>query len=55
VADLEGAHHDEVPLGDELCVCTLATPVEARVQLTFAQAERIERGIVGARRTTDVQ
>jgi hypothetical protein len=55
VADLERPHHDEVALGDELGIGAFASSVQARVQLALAQAERIERGVVGSRRVADVQ
>jgi len=55
VTRLECAHHDEVTFGDELRVGAFPAPVEARVQLPFAQAERVERGVARARGRSDVQ
>lgn len=49
VTHLECAHHDEVTFGHELGIRTFSATVEARVQLPFAQSERIERGVVGPR------
>jgi hypothetical protein len=51
----DGPHHNQVAFGDEPCVGAFAAPVKARVQLTFAQAKRVERGVVDARRPTNVQ
>jgi len=51
----EGAHDNEVALGDELRIGAFAAPVKAGVELAFAQAERAERGVVDPRRAPDVQ
>jgi hypothetical protein len=55
VTYFESTHDHEVTFGDELRIGAFTTPVQAGVQLAFAQTERIERRVVRPRGRPYVQ